>query len=150
MVSNSRCGMWRRNRSQTRIAWAWHAGTAFRSAQTAVVRADRWRRLPASPNTAGQIIRDTRTSTPRPPSTTSSPTGTTGYRPPGCGGDGTFAFSDGQRFPVQVKAANAGALPRYFGFGWGLSVLTSVTDHYATFGTKVIPTRVREWSICSG
>ena len=59
-------------------------------------------------------------------------------------GDGTFASSDGQRFPVQVKAANAGALPRYFGFGRGLSVLTSVTDHYATFGTKVIPTRVRE------
>jgi hypothetical protein len=45
---------------------------------------------------------------------------------------------------VQVKAANAGALPRYFGFGRGLSVLTSVTDHYATFGTKVIPTKVRE------
>lgn len=59
-------------------------------------------------------------------------------------GDGTFSSSDGQRFPVQVKAANAGALPRYFGFGRGLSVLTSVTDHYATFGTKVIPTRVRE------
>ncbi len=59
-------------------------------------------------------------------------------------GDGTFTSSDGQRFPVQVKAANAGALPRYFGFGRGLSVLTSVTDHYATFGTKVIPTRLRE------
>lgn len=59
-------------------------------------------------------------------------------------GDGTFSSSDGQRFAVQVKAANAGALPRYFGFRRGLSVLTSVTDHYATFGTKVIPTRVRE------
>ena len=59
-------------------------------------------------------------------------------------GDGTFASSDGQRFPVQVKAANAGALPRYFGFGRGLSVLTSVTDHYATFGTKVIPASARE------
>jgi hypothetical protein len=43
-----------------------------------------------------------------------------------------------------VKAANAGALPRYFGFGRGLSVLTSVTDHYATFGTKVIPASARE------
>jgi len=59
-------------------------------------------------------------------------------------GDGTFSSSDGQRFPVQVKAANSGALPRYFGFGRGLSVLTSVTDHYATFGTKVIPTHARE------
>jgi len=57
-------------------------------------------------------------------------------------GDGTFSSSDGQRFPVQVKAANAGALPRYFGFGKGIPVLTSVTDHYATFGTKVIPAGV--------
>ena len=59
-------------------------------------------------------------------------------------GDGTFSSSDGQRFPVAVKALNAGALPRYFGFGRGLTVLSSVTDHYATFGTKAIPTRVRE------
>ena len=59
-------------------------------------------------------------------------------------GDGTFASPDGQRFPVQVKAANAGALPRYFGFGRGLSVLTSVTNHYATFGTQVIPANARE------
>ena len=43
-----------------------------------------------------------------------------------------------------MKAANAGALPRYFGFGRGLSVLTSVTDHWATFGTKVIPANARE------
>jgi TnpA family transposase len=59
-------------------------------------------------------------------------------------GDGTFSSSDGQRFPVQVKALNAGALPRYFGLGRGISVLTSVTDHYATYGTRVIPARVRE------
>ena len=59
-------------------------------------------------------------------------------------GDGTFSSSDGQRFPVAVKAANSGALPRYFGFGKGISVLTSVSDHYATFGTKVIPAGARE------
>jgi TnpA family transposase len=59
-------------------------------------------------------------------------------------GDGTFSSSDGQRFPVQVKATNAGALPRYFGFGRGLSVLSWVADHYATYGTKVIPSGVRE------
>jgi TnpA family transposase len=59
-------------------------------------------------------------------------------------GDGTFSSSDGQRFPVQVKALNAGALPRYFGFGRGISVLTSVTDHYATYGTRVIATKARE------
>lgn len=59
-------------------------------------------------------------------------------------GDGTFSSSDGQRFPVQVKAANAGALPRHFGFGNGISVLTWVSDHYATFGTKVIRAGARE------
>ena len=42
------------------------------------------------------------------------------------------------------ESGGVSALPRYFGFRRGLSVLTSVTDHYATFGTKVIPTRVRE------
>src|SRR5437879_3999025 len=36
-------------------------------------------------------------------------------------GEGTFSSSDGQRFPVPVKAVNAGALPRYFGFGRGIS-----------------------------
>jgi hypothetical protein len=69
---------------------------------------------------------------------------TTGSRQPGCGVTGTFSSSDGQRFPVLVKATNAGALPRYFGFGRGLSVLSWVADHYATFGTKVIPSGVRE------
>jgi len=59
-------------------------------------------------------------------------------------GDGTFSSSDGQRFPVSVKAANSGTRPRYFGFGKGISVLTSVSDHYATFGTKVIPAGARE------
>jgi hypothetical protein len=59
-------------------------------------------------------------------------------------GDGTFSSSDGQRFAVSVKALNAGALPRYFGFGRGISVLTSVTDHYATYGTRVIATKARE------
>ena len=59
-------------------------------------------------------------------------------------GDGTLSSSDGQHFPVQVKALNAGALPHYFGFGKGISVLTSVTDHYAIYGTRVIATKTRE------
>ena len=46
-------------------------------------------------------------------------------------GDGTFSSSDGQRFPVQVKAANAGALPRYFGFGKGISVLFALDEIFA-------------------
>jgi len=59
-------------------------------------------------------------------------------------GDGTFSSSDGQRFPISVEAANSGALPRYFGFGKGISVLTSVSNHYATSGTKIIPAGARE------
>ena len=36
-------------------------------------------------------------------------------------GGGTLSSSDGQRFPVDVKARNAAALPRYFGYGRGLT-----------------------------
>ncbi|PZR66419.1 MAG: hypothetical protein DLM66_13530, partial [Candidatus Dormiibacter spiritus] len=32
-------------------------------------------------------------------------------------GGGTLSSSDGQRFPVAVKSANAASLPRYFGQG---------------------------------
>lgn len=36
-------------------------------------------------------------------------------------GGGTMSSSDGQRFPVSVKARNAVALPRYFGYGRGIT-----------------------------
>ena len=53
---------------------------------------------------------------------------------------GAFERGTGQRFPVQVKTLNGGALPSYFGFAKGISVLTSVTDHYATNRTKIMAT----------
>jgi Tn3 transposase DDE domain-containing protein len=36
-------------------------------------------------------------------------------------GDGTLSSSDGQRFPVRGKVRNASALPRYFGYGEGIT-----------------------------
>ena len=59
-------------------------------------------------------------------------------------GDGTFSSSDGQRFPVQVQAANAVALPRYFGLGRGITAYTWVSDHYATYANKVVETNLRD------
>ena len=39
-------------------------------------------------------------------------------------GEGAVSSSDGQRFPVAVKTANATALPKYFGYGKGLTFYT--------------------------
>ena len=36
-------------------------------------------------------------------------------------GGGTLSSSDGQRFPVSGKVRNATALPRYFGYGRGVT-----------------------------
>ncbi len=62
-------------------------------------------------------------------------------------GDGTVSSSDGQRFPVAVKTANATALPKYFGFGKGLTFYTWTSDQYSQFGTKVVPATMRDASI---
>ncbi len=39
-------------------------------------------------------------------------------------GGGTLSSSDGQRFPVAVKNTQATALPRYFGYGRGVTFYT--------------------------
>ena len=59
-------------------------------------------------------------------------------------GGGTLSSSDGQRFPVAVKARRATALPRYFGFGRGITHYTWTSDQYSPHGTKVIPSTVRD------
>ncbi len=43
-------------------------------------------------------------------------------------GGGTMSSSDGQRFPVSVKARNAVALPRYFGYGRGITFYSWTSD----------------------
>jgi TnpA family transposase len=59
-------------------------------------------------------------------------------------GSGTLSSSDGQRFPVSGKVRNATALPRYFGYGKGLTFYTWTSDQFSQYGTKVIPATVRD------
>lgn len=53
-------------------------------------------------------------------------------------GGGTLSSSDGQRFPVAVKSANAASLPRYLGQGRGITAYTHVSDQHTAYATKVI------------
>ena len=59
-------------------------------------------------------------------------------------GAGTFSSSDGQRFPASGKVRYATALPRYFGYGKGVTFYTWTADQFSQYGTKVIPTTVRD------
>ena len=62
----------------------------------------------------------------------------------GSWGGGTLSSSDGQRFPVDVKARNARALPRYYGYGKGVTFYSWTSDQFSQYGTKVIPSTVRD------
>jgi TnpA family transposase len=59
-------------------------------------------------------------------------------------GGGTLSSSDGQRFPVSGKVRMAAALPRYFGYGKGVTFYTWTSDQFSQYGTKVIPSTVRD------
>ena len=59
-------------------------------------------------------------------------------------GGGTLSSSDGQRFPTSGKVKNARALPRYFGYGKGITFYTWSSDQYSQYGTKVISATVRD------
>lgn len=59
-------------------------------------------------------------------------------------GDGSLSSSDGQRFPVSVRSSNATALPRYYGFGRGLTFYTWTADTHAQYGVRVTPSTVRD------
>ena len=59
-------------------------------------------------------------------------------------GGGTLSSSDGQRFPVSGKIRNARALPRYFGYGKGITFYSWTSDQFSQFGSKVIPSTVRD------
>jgi TnpA family transposase len=59
-------------------------------------------------------------------------------------GGGTLSSSDGQLFPVQGKVRNARALPRYFGYGQGLTFYTWSSDQFSQYGTKVISSTLRD------
>lgn len=59
-------------------------------------------------------------------------------------GGGALSSSDGQRFPVDVKARNSRPLPRYFGYGKGVTFYSWTSDQFSQYGTKVIPSTVRD------
>lgn len=59
-------------------------------------------------------------------------------------GDGTLSSSDGQRFATSGKIRNAKALPRYFGYGKGVTFYTHTSDQYSQYGTKVISSTERD------
>lgn len=59
-------------------------------------------------------------------------------------GGGTLSSSDGQRFPVAVKNLQATALPRYFGYGKGVTFYTWTSDQFSAYGNKVIPSTARD------
>ena len=58
-------------------------------------------------------------------------------------GTGTLSSSDGQRFPVTVRSPRARRMRRYF-TGTGATIYTWTSDRHAQYGTRVIPTTVRE------
>jgi TnpA family transposase len=59
-------------------------------------------------------------------------------------GGGTLSSSDGQRFPVPVKARNAVALPPYFGYGRGVTFYTWTSDQSNQYGVKVTISTLRD------
>jgi TnpA family transposase len=59
-------------------------------------------------------------------------------------GGGTLSSSDGQRFPVAVRSQTATAIPRYYGFGTGLTFYTWTSDQSSQYGSKPIPSTVRD------
>ena len=59
-------------------------------------------------------------------------------------GGGTLSSSDGQRFPVSVRSRHATAIPRYFGYGRGVTFYTWTSDQFSQYGTKVIPSTTRD------
>ena len=59
-------------------------------------------------------------------------------------GGGVMSSSDGQRFPVPVKSRNATPLPRYFGYGKGLTFMSWTSDQYSQYGSKTVPSITRE------
>lgn len=62
-------------------------------------------------------------------------------------GDGTFSSSDGQRFAVTVQTRNAQALPRYFGYGRGLTFYSWTSDQSSQYASRVIPPTLRDATI---
>jgi TnpA family transposase len=59
-------------------------------------------------------------------------------------GSGMLSSSDGQRFSVSGKIRNAQAIPRYYGYGKGYTLVTHSSDQFAQYGSKSIPSTIRD------
>jgi TnpA family transposase len=59
-------------------------------------------------------------------------------------GGGTLSSSDGQRFPVKGKFRKAVALPKYFGYGKGVTFYTWTSDQFSQYGTKYVSSTIRD------
>lgn len=59
-------------------------------------------------------------------------------------GTGLLSSSDGQRFPVRGNTRKARALSRYFGYGKGITFYTWTSDQFSQYGSKVIPSTIRD------
>jgi hypothetical protein len=59
-------------------------------------------------------------------------------------GGGMLSSSDGQRFPVRGTVRQARALPRYFGYGKGITFYSWTSDQFSQYGSKLVPTTLRD------
>lgn len=59
-------------------------------------------------------------------------------------GSGMLSSSDGQRLPVKGSVRQAKALPRYFGYGKGITFYTWTSDQFSQYGSKAIPSTARD------
>ena len=59
-------------------------------------------------------------------------------------GGGTMSSSDGQRFPVAVKAKNTAVIPPYYGYGRILTYYSWSSDQFSQWGSKPIPSMIRD------
>lgn len=59
-------------------------------------------------------------------------------------GDGMLSSSDGQRFPVAGKIRMARSLPRYFGYGQGVTFYSWSSDQLSQYGTKPASSTIRD------
>lgn len=51
-------------------------------------------------------------------------------------GSGGFSSSDGQRFVAPIQTRTATAIPRYFGYGRGITAQTWTSDQFSQYGSK--------------
>ena len=59
-------------------------------------------------------------------------------------GDGTLSSSDGQRFPVSGKIRKAASIPKYFGYGRGVTFYSWTSNQLSQYGTKFIVSTIRD------